>query len=138
MKKITILILSLLVMITMTLSFVSCGINDKNQDGNDVTGGETNSDINSDTSGDTSGDTGGDNSGDNTGGEDAVCTHESTEGDVIRFSDYGSQCGGGIYSEKCLDCGEVFGGAEALVTLCIFEHFGVNTAAAVTPAEGNK
>ena len=125
MKKITILILSLLVMITMTLSFVSCGIKDKNQDGSDVTGGETNSDINSDTSGgnggDTSGDTGGDNSGDNTGGEDAVCTHKSTEGDVIKFSDYGSQCGGGIYSEKCLDCGEVFGGAEALVTLCRYE-----------------
>ena len=107
-------------MITMTLSFVSCGIKDKNQDGSDVT-----SDINSDTSGgnsgDTSGDTGGDNSGDNTGGEDAVCTHESTEGTIVKFSDYGSQCGGGIYSEKCLDCGEVFGGAEALVTLCRYE-----------------
>lgn len=145
MKKILIFVFALLVLITMTLSFVSCKKNGNTGDDIETENGEENPNENTgggnrDTtegedntgSGSQEGTTGGDNTGngneddttgkENTGdeGEDAACTHESISGTTIKFSDYGSTCGGGIYWEECSECKEVFTSVNTLVTFCIY------------------
>ena len=115
MKKLLLLILSILVLFAMALSFASCGEEETPPSSSAQKVETPNGDGGSGDGGGGDGESGG-------GGEPAECTHTSLEGTLIKFSDLGEVCGGGLYVDVCKDCQKVLlANDEPLVTLCKYD-----------------